>query len=277
LERLLESVEASMHEDIYDAIPPELAAASRVDVNRGGDCLRLTARGFDHPMFNRVISVGLGSPDPEDAAFKALAQAEAHYRAAGVRRWMLQVLPSVESRRFRAAAAERGIVRLRGWAKHLGPSSAPVQAASDLQVIQVAERRHAVAWARIVVEAFSLPPDFVPWFAALAGREGWFLYLALDGETPVASGALHLVDRDGARFGQLSFAGTRRSHRGRGAQSALVARRVADAAAMGAAWIVAETDEELPDRPNPSYHNLVRLGFPVAYVRANWGPPKPGE
>lgn len=40
-------------------------------------------------------------------------------------------------------------------------------------------------------------------------------------------------------------------------------------------WIVTETDEELPDRPNPSYHNMLRLGLPVRYVRANLGPPKP--
>jgi len=54
-----------------------------------------------------------------------------------------------------------------------------------------------------------------------------------------------------------------------------VARRVADARTAGAPWVVCETDEERPERPNPSTRNLVRLGVPVAYVRANWGPPKP--
>ncbi len=44
---------------------------------------------------------------------------------------------------------------------------------------------------------------------------------------------------------------------------------------MGLEWLVTETDEELPDRPNPSYHNIVRAGMPVRYVRANWGPPPP--
>ena len=29
---------------------------------------------------------------------------------------------------------------------------------------------------------------------------------------------------------------------------------------------------DLPDRPNPSARNVVRLGLPVVYVRANWGP-----
>ena len=33
------------------------------------------------------------------------------------------------------------------------------------------------------------------------------------------------------------------------------------------------TDEELPEKSNPSYRNVVRLGLPVRYVRANWGPP----
>ncbi len=56
----------------------------------------------------------------------------------------------------------------------------------------------------------------------------------------------------------------------------MIARRIRDARRMGLDWLVTETDEDLPDKPNPSYRNIVRLGLPVRYVRSNWGPPPPG-
>jgi hypothetical protein len=91
----------------------------------------------------------------------------------------------------------------------------------------------AEAWAEIVVQNFGLPPSFAPWLRALHGSDRWRLSLALDGETPVATGALYLSETDPGPVGQLAFGSTLSSYRRRGAQ------------------------------------------FPVVYVRANWGPPKP--
>jgi ribosomal protein S18 acetylase RimI-like enzyme len=197
---------------------------------------------------------------------------------------MLQLLPHVEPDGFAETAARHGAVRLRGWAKHLGPADRAVVSRSELQVVRLeadvsdgadGERSLLDAWAEIALQTFGFPAPFASWLRALHGRERWHLYLALDGETPVATGALFLSEGDVGVIGQLTFAGTLPEHRGRGAQSALIARRVEDAQVAGARSIVCETDEELPDRPNPSTRNLVRLGFPVVYVRGNWGPPKP--
>lgn len=284
LERLLESVEAKLYEDLFDAVPPALATRAGVGLHRYGGALYLTAGGHDHPMFNRVMGVDPGHGPADAAAEAALHRAAEHYRKAGVRRWMVQILPHVESEAFREAAGERGVIRLRGWAKHLGPARADISAETDLRIVGVDRdlaggegERLSEAWTRIVVENFGLPPGFAPWLRALAGRDGWRLYLAVDGDTPVATGALYLSDVGGERFASLNFGSTLPDHRGRGAQSTLIARRVADARALGARWIATETDEELPDKPNPSYRNLKRFGFPVVYVRANWGPPKPRE
>ncbi len=77
-----------------------------------------------------------------------------------------------------------------------------------------------------------------------------------DGDEPAACAALYVL----GPFATLGFGP---DFRGRGAQSGLILRRLQDAASIGRDWIVSEADEELPDRPNPSYHNLVRLGLPV--------------
>jgi GNAT superfamily N-acetyltransferase len=283
LDRLLESVEMAMYEDLYGALPEDLSRQIGVGTVRIDGALRLTASGFDHPMFNRVMGYRL-SAGPTDATPRAkgvLEREAAHYRSVGVRRWMVQVLPQAETPEFRAAASEMGLVRHRGWAKHLGPAEGgQAPPTSDLRVVRLGEPGRedpelVGAWARIVTRGFGIPEDFVPWFEALGGRTGWSLYLALDEGVPAASAGLHVSRVEGVRFGQFNFAATLPDFRRRGAQSALIARRLADAEKLGARWVISETDEELPDRPNPSYHNLVRLGLPVVYVRANWGPPKP--
>jgi GNAT superfamily N-acetyltransferase len=284
LERLLELIEIVQYEDFFEALPPDVAEQLGIELHREGALLRLTASRHDHPMFNRLMGVGLDPQGSEEGPETTLVRAAAHYRAAGVRRWMLQLLPHVEPAGFGEKAARHGIVRLRGWAKHLGPAEVETRPRSKLQVVQLgpearvgtrSEPRLSDAWAELAVQTFGFPVPFVRWLRALGGRERWRLYLALDGETPVATGALFLSESEVGLVGQLTFAGTLPEYRGRGAQSALLARRVQDARAAGARWIVSETDEERPDRPNPSTRNLIRLGFPVAYVRANWGPPKP--
>jgi ribosomal protein S18 acetylase RimI-like enzyme len=75
-------------------------------------------------------------------------------------------------------------------------------------------------------------------------------------------------------WASLGFAATLPQARGRGVQSALIVRRIADARAMGCRHLSVETAEDKPDKPAPSFHNVTRLGFRVAYFgiapRANW-------
>ena len=50
----------------------------------------------------------------------------------------------------------------------------------------------------------------------------------------------------------------------------LVRRRLADAAALGCRSVSIETAEDTIARDAPSFRNLRRLGFEVAYARANY-------
>jgi len=270
LERRLERAEPRFYDALYAAAPAELREARGLALERDGELRRMTLTGFDHPLWNRVGGLGLSSP----VTPLLLDELAEHYRGSGVRRFMLQLLPHVLDARVESGCRERGLVPLRGWAKHLGPaldpSRPPSAEATDLRIERIGPER-AAEWAAIELVGFELPDWLEPWLAATVGRSRFEHLLAFDGDRPVAA-ALVFLDPP---IAQLGFGATLPEARGRGAQSALVLRRLELAAAAGCPWVATETDEELPDRPNPSYHNQVRLGLPVRYVRANWGPPKP--
>ena len=98
------------------------------------------------------------------------------------------------------------------------------------------------------------------------GIAGFRTYGAWDGDALVAASGLFTSEG----IGTLSGAATLPAHRGRGAQGAFMARRIADAAAAGTEWITAETGAETPEDPNPSLHNMRRIGLVELYERRNW-------
>jgi hypothetical protein len=74
--------------------------------------------------------------------------------------------------------------------------------------------------------------------------------------------------------GWLGVAATLPQFRKRGAQGALMSRRLQDGIEAGCKWFVTETGRDTPEHPNPSYHNMARTGFKLAYDRPNFMPAK---
>ena len=216
-------------------------------------------------MLNRAVGLGHESA-PTDEALDAVEAALAGTTA------YVAVAPGPHAADLRSLLAGRGYEPGWGWmqfTRGVEPSAAP---ATGLEVVEVADAATADAAARVIADAYGLPPAVVPWFAALPAS-GWTLVAALDGATVAGAAALFAADR----AAYLGFAGTAVAHRGRGAQGALLAERIRRAAALGCDLVVTETGERLPDRPSASYRNILRAGFSEAYVVENWrrasGPP----
>jgi hypothetical protein len=104
----------------------------------------------------------------------------------------------------------------------------------------------AVVFGQIVQVGFGLPIATGKWFAALFGRPGWRLYLAYDGETPIASGAA-FAQHGVAWFGMDA---TLTDFRRRGAQTALISRRIEDGRANR---LVGFTRDGLPSGPGATH------------------------
>lgn len=258
---LCERVERDQWADCCAAAPPGLTDAGDVAAAWIAGAVAGRAPGIDVLAMNRVVGLGMfepASPESVDACLE-------FFRQADVPRCFVQVCPAVRPSSLPEWLVARGLRHHNNWMRLHRTTAHPPAPDGDLRTGAIG-RADAGTAAAILGVAFGFPPPLVAWAAALVGRPGWRHYLAYDGERPVATAAM-FVAGDAAWLG---LAGTAPDARGRGAQSALIARRVSDAAAAGCEHLVVETAEDTPDKPNPSTHNLRRLGFAVSYLRPNY-------
>lgn len=261
LARALERCEIEEWEDIYRAATTKSAAACGVSLRREGSAAIFSASGLNALALNRVVGLGLG----ETATDAALERIIEHFAHAGVLRFFVQRCPVPTTDDLHHLLIRRGFRLYNHWVKLHRGVEAPRACVTDLR-LECIDARHAEAFGEIVATSFEWPPCTAPWVARTVGRAGWRHYMAFDGDTPVATGALFAM----GGLGGLNFGCTLPESRGRGAQGALIARRIHDAATLGCTRLVAETADDTPERSSPSYRNMLRFGFEVAYHRPNY-------
>ena len=258
-----DAIEAEAWEDLYAAMPEPMRSELGLEARRVGDARVLLAPKIPSAMFNRAIGFGAEQTPTEkdlDALIDVFARAGAPF--------FIHVHDRTRDRsRVEQWLSARGLVLFSRpcWQKFLRRATPPPEVATSLVVREIG-RAEAEPLARILVDAHKMPPPMLPWLAALVGRERWRSYGVFDGAAIVGGGMTYLRgDR-----AWLGMGGTAASHRGRGAQKAVMARRVADAIAAGATIIATETGEPVGDESNPSYRNMLWCGFERAGLRANW-------
>ena len=259
--RRLELVEVAGLADLYRMMPPAYAVAEHMGARWFGTALGIRAARADVLALNRIVGLGVASP----ATTGDLDAALRWFHEAGVPRAFVQVAPHAEPDMLAAWLQARGLTYYNNWVRLWRDTTPLPPRPTTLRVEQVVADR-ADLFGRIVAEAFHMPLAASGWVTSTFGQPGWRHYMAFDGETPVATATLFLK----GDTGWLGAAATSEAARGKGAQSALIARRIADANAQGCTLLSVETAEPTETRDAPSYRNVTRLGFEVAYKRANW-------
>jgi GNAT superfamily N-acetyltransferase len=258
---ILEGCELAAWGDFFRSASADTAAICGLQVAQHGGGLITSAARSDALALNRVGSLGVDRPaDPADV--EEIIQL---FAAAQVSRFFVQLSPAARQPDLREQLEAKGLRHYNNWMKLFRDTSPPPTARTDLEIRPVGGE-HARQFGELVIRNFNWPESFEEWVAGLVARDGWRLYLAFDGARAVASGALFA---DGSRA-WLDFATTDPEYRGRGAQSALLARRINDAAELGCDLLVVETAEDRPEKPAPSFRNQLRFGFEVAYARPNY-------
>jgi GNAT superfamily N-acetyltransferase len=193
------------------------------------------------------------------------------FTEAGVRRFFVWLCPGPDMDSVRGWLANRGFARNR-WVKyptlvHDG-SAGPARVRTELDIREVSA-------AEVAAARDGLGEAMWRDYARSAGKSGSYHYLAFDCGRPVATAALYVFEN----LGYLAMASTAEGDRRRGAQQALIARRIAKARELGCAVVVSETLSMLEG----SLRNLQRAGFREIYEKEvyEWdaakasGAPKP--
>lgn len=211
------------------------------------------------PMLNRIAGLGVERTATEadvDEALAAVGRGVTFYVA---------VAPGARPAQLTQWLRDRGLTPGWGWMSFGRVPENPVSVQTMLRLVEVVDAHGRAAFARVVRVSYDLPEAAEAWLATVPER-GWRCWIALDGDEAV--GAAGLFAADGTAY--LGLAGTLPEHRGKGAQSALLAARIGAAAELGCDLVVTETGERRDDRPSDSYRNIVRAGFEELGVTANW-------
>jgi GNAT superfamily N-acetyltransferase len=255
----IEMIERDAWLDMYAAAPRAVEAELGLEHRIIDGAGLLISRRLDNLQFNRLASLGVSTSVREETLDAAISA----FDGAGVRNWVVHVAENATS--LPELCKRRGLVpHRRTWAKFVrGPNKLDTRTSLAIRKI---DRAEAAAFGSVAGKAFALPPVTAEWLAAVVGRPRWLCFMALERGTPVAAGAV-FVDGKAAWLG---LGGTLASHRGQGAQSALLAARIEAAALEGCTILTTETGVPQPGEAGPSYSNIQRAGFRIAYLRPNF-------
>jgi hypothetical protein len=232
------------------------AGSDVATVRRWGRAAALASRAANIVAVNRAI--GFGFERRLDRA--QLEEIRAFYREQKKARWFLECSPhaSIDMAAVEDAGGEIGgtLVKLAANLTDLADLPAP-----RVDIVN-ASRSDASTFMDLVGTQLGVPEELRFGIVSTIGEPRWhFYFVVLDGQ-PVA-GAAMFIQGDGAWLGN---AGTLPEYRNRGAQAALLVRRVQDARRAGCRWASAEAFPETGE-PNPSLRNMKRLGLREMYHR----------
>lgn len=247
--------------DFFRAAPDDVVRGMGMRVDNVNGAILTSVASVDVLAFNRVLGTGIDYPATPDMIDDLVGI----FDVAGVKRFFIQVSPAARPPELVGWLEERGFSHYNNWVRlHRGTTDVP-EFDCDLEIREIGSDE-ADVFGRIVRESFDWPAGMERVIEGAVGRPGWHHYMAFDEGNPAATAA-HFVCGEVA---WIDFAATLPEFRGRNAQKALATRRIRDAAAAGCRDVVVETGEPKPGKDTPSYKNMLKMGFEVAYLRPNY-------
>jgi hypothetical protein len=260
-----EMVETNAYIDWIGSAPKDLLMDSRAYLGKlGTSTVFFTIPNVDWYTVNRVMGLGIF----EKANESWLDEVIRVCKEISVPRFFVPLCPGAQpgSRVIERWLEIRGFKPYNTWVKlsrDIVPFETEVECEFETRKIG---KKEAGEFAGAVIAGFGYPQTFKPWLEFQVGKVGWYQYMAYSGERPVANGALFVNDR----VGYLCLGSTLQTFRRKGAQEALIQRRVRDGIALGCERFFTETTEDTPLNPNPSFRNMLKAGFKLEYAKQNF-------
>lgn len=259
----LDRVERHFWREIWGSVPKEAAREHGIERKDFGAVQATIATDLAEA---RMLNLVLGATEDAAAGGDGLRAAIAWTAERRVSPYV-PVTPGVPgAAEAEAWLEENGFERGYAWMKFVRDPHPPRFPLPDgVEVVELTAPDQE-PFGMIAATGFGMYPWAADFFAHLPGRDGWRCYVAkVDGEAQAC--AAMLIAEGTAEFG---IAATLEGARGCGCQTALLHRRICDAAEAGCRSLFVETGERVPDRPSASYRNILKAGFEEAYLRPNW-------
>lgn len=250
--------------------PGEVRSALGMNDIRFGDTVVLSMR--NDPTFFWSKALGFGRSVPVTS--EEIAKVCAFYAQQKTPQAVLQLAPSAIPEDWEDICAREGITCGSSWVKLVAKVDDVIERANGPErrqpsgvKVSLVEPAEAHRWASVMMEGFGMPKEhFAEMAAASVLHPDWYPHaLWLNGEI-VGTGTMHR----GSETAQLFGGAVLEPARNRGGQTELLSMRASLARDLGCRLLVAETGAEADGEHNSSLHNMLRLGFRVAYERQNW-------
>ncbi len=227
------------------------------EIRRLGSTVALTMRHAEQPIPNLVLGLTAGQQDIVDDLLQPL-------RTAGLE-YVIGLVPLLVNRSLLRHLAANGLVQASFMTVQYGLPREDWPAPPPSITVQEYAQDQKGKFAEFVNALDNVPADQCAFWKMVREAEftEWRGYVAFVDGVPAARAAMAIYDG----VAELGFAETLPDFRGRGCQTALLHRRLADAARAGCDLVISGS------RPNSaSERNQQRAGLRVAFTQVNWIP-----
>lgn len=256
----IEIAEAEALTDIYYKMPQETIEQNEIQFIKDRHFLAIKSGKIPVILVNRIIGLGLHKELNEYDLIQLFDFYNNHPYPVNI-----SLSNYAKPVNLKQSLIDYGIPIKDHWNKFYRNCEPVPEAETSLRVEEIG-KDFAEDFAEVVVNVFKNPPELKPCLISLVGRHHWHHYLAFDNNKPAAAGSVFIY----GDTAWLGIAVTLPEYRKRGAQSAIIAKRINKAHQHGCKWISVETSPHSAEKPNSSYMNLLKYDFNFMYERPNF-------
>ena len=218
----------------------------------------------DAGLFNRVIGLGVRAP-ADDAVIEAVL---ASYARRGQTDIVVEATPAGRPDDLRERLAAHGLVDT-GYRQAKTWQAPALYDGPGMDDVIRLDPDDADEFAQVNMLAWRVPAFLAVWFAATLFADDFRHFGVKVGGRLVSTGAMYVSDG----MAWLGFGATLPEHRGRGMQTALLARRVHEAATLDCHIVHSDTAASSAEARSPSLANMLEVGFQHVYDKEWWSFP----
>ena len=256
-----EAAELGCWKDYYDYCPKRKAKLLGLEHRKIGPVHCFAMPAHDILAFNRTVY-----PGQEQLTESVLKEVSMFYLRLGIKRWMIQFPSLVDRSLLTPVLTSCGYSFHNRWVKLEKRATVPLHPLSHGLTVQEASSKDREVVAAIISCSFGFPFEVGCVLSAPLGKKDWRFYMAMRGKEPISTSSLHLHHK----IATLGVAATPSYARGLKAQQAQIIQRMNDARNFGSHFVNVETGEDLPEKPNYSFRNMIRQNMEVVYHKYNY-------